>query len=103
MIHDTEHPLAGQTVNLCATTSAPRGPGDDGSSARFRLEDWWDRVSPRNQTWADLASSNWACRNYAERRLTEDLPADDEVVYGKIGSLGYLVHVNEILPRDEPT
>jgi hypothetical protein len=98
MAHETEHPLAGQTVKIAASEGG-RGPGDPGDETEYRLEDWWDRVS--GSPWADGASRNPACRNYATRRLALGLPADDEVVYGKIGPFGYLVHVSEIIAVDD--
>lgn len=99
--HETEHPLAGQTVPI-APSPGGRGPGDPGEAEQLRLEDWWDRVSG-GRTWADGASAVPVCRNYAARRLSLGLPADDEVVYGKIGSFGYLVHVSELAVDDEAT
>lgn len=80
MIHKTPHPKAGQTVKL-----------KNGSD--FRLEDWWDRVS--GQSWT-ISVGNRAALQYAERVGTEGLPMDDEVVYGKIGFFGHLIHVSEL-------
>jgi hypothetical protein len=78
-MHTDVHPLAGQTVTL--TT------GDE-----YRLEDWWDHLT--GKSWQD--SQQIAAWNYASMAVTNNLPLDDEVVYGKIGALGYLVHVSQI-------
>lgn len=42
------------------------------------------------------ADGNPACMNYAIRAGFSDLPTDDEVLYGKIGGFGHLVHISEI-------
>jgi hypothetical protein len=41
------------------------------------------------------ADGNPAALNYAARGV--GLPIDDEVVYGKIGAFGHLVHTKEIV------
>ena len=45
-----------------------------------------------------VCDGNPACLVYAMRSATQDqdIPLDDEVLYGKIGSLGHLVHISEI-------
>ncbi len=63
----------------------------------YRVEDKWDIVSG-GTTWSQSAGwGNWAAKNYADRVFGAGLPADDDVWYGKIGGLGYLVHSSEIL------
>jgi hypothetical protein len=64
----------------------------------YRLEDWWDKIT--GKSWGDC-DGNPACLLYALR--TGMLPLDnaahsldDEVVYGKIGNVGHLVHVSEL-------
>jgi len=42
-----------------------------------------------------FSNGNAACLNYAIRSAEDGLPTDDKVYYGKIGSLGYLVHESE--------
>lgn len=79
-MHNEEHPLAGQTVTLKNGTE-------------YRLEDWWDHLTGKGWGYSD---GNPAALNYAMRLAGTDLPWDDEVVYGKIGAFGYLIHVNEI-------
>jgi len=87
-IHDKKHELAGQTV----TISAGEFEGQE-----YRIEDWWDRVS--GESW-QFAKGNPACIQYAVRSAVEGWPVDDEVVYGKIDHLGYLIHVSQ-LPKPE--
>lgn len=82
MIHTEPHPQAGQAV----TVDLGRGPEP------FDIEDWWDRVSGGSWMTADR---NPACLAYAVR-TAGTTPIDDEVVYGKAGFLGHLVHVSEI-------
>ena len=77
-MHTESHPQAGQTVTLK-------------TGEEYRLEDWWDKLT--GSSWM-YAVGNPAAMNYAMRAL--DLPIDDEVVYGKIGVYGHLVHVSEI-------
>jgi hypothetical protein len=85
MIHEEPSPLAGQTVAL-------KEGGHE-----YRVEDWWDRVG--GQSWMDMAG-NPACLNYAVRSAKEGLPIDDQVLYGKIGAFGHLIHVSEIENED---
>lgn len=88
--HDSAHPKSGRTVQL--RVSAP------GSSEEhlqdFTVEDWWDRIA--GDSWMD-SDGNPAAINYALRAGSQGLPLDDEVVYGKINSMGYLVHVSEVV------
>lgn len=83
MMHSEQHSLAGQTVSV----DIGQGYQD------YRVEDWWDRLT--GGSWMD-AVGNPAALNYAMRVATERLPINDDVVYGKIGAFGYLVHVSEI-------
>jgi hypothetical protein len=45
-----------------------------------------------------LSDGNWAAMHYALRSALVEpmLPIDDEVVYGKIGAFGHIVHVSEL-------
>jgi len=88
-----QHPLAGRTVCLKALTEKSLGPqlqeGD-----LFRVEDWWSNVAGESWMWC---KGNPACLNYAMRSgLSGAIPTDDEVVYGKVGGLGHLVHISEL-------
>ncbi len=84
MIHDNEHPLVDQTVTI--KTGTYKGQ-------EYRIEDWWDRVI--GKSWM-VCQGNPACIGYAIRGGMEGLPTDDEVLYGKIGVLGYLIHESEL-------
>ena len=63
----------------------------DGTT-EYRVEDWWDRVS--GGSWMD-AVGNPAALQYAMRSAGV-LPLDNDVVYGKIGSFGHLIHITEL-------
>jgi hypothetical protein len=91
MAHSNPHAQAHQTVTIDRK-------GIEGEET-FRLEDWWDRVA--GQSWMD-SDGNPAALHYAMRAGLNGLPTDDEVVYGKVGSFGHLVHVSEILPTSAP-
>jgi hypothetical protein len=90
-MHKESHPLAGKTVHLKDDIFALGGvePG-----AEYRLEDWWDVVT--GGSWMD-AEGNPAALKYAMRSgFSHSIPLDNEVVYGKIGPFGHLIHVSEI-------
>lgn len=80
------HPLAGKTVKI--KSGQLKG-------AKYCIEDYWDKLT--GGSWGD-AVGNPAAMQYALRTglLENGIPSDDEVLYGKIGSLGHLVHVCEI-------
>lgn len=83
--HAAPHSHAGKTVKIKSGQHA----GSD-----YRVEDYWDRVS--GESWM-FAEGNPACIQYALRTgLHDKVPTDDEVVYGKIGSIGHLLHVSEL-------
>lgn len=100
MIHNTPSPLAGKTVTL-KPDAIPDVRADaipdvrGGETIAIQIEDWWDRVAGSSWMWAQ---GNPACMIYAIRTgfADGDIPIDDEVLYGKIDGLGYLVHVSEI-------
>lgn len=76
-------------VGYCPTSSRPLGDLD------FRIEDWWENVA--GKSWMH-SEGNPAALNYAFRIGTRNgtVPPDNEVLYGKIGMLGYLFHVSEL-------
>ena len=84
MLHHSSSPLAGTTVKIVKGEHA---------GSEYRVEDWWDRIA--GKSWM-FCAGNPACINYAVRAAVDSLPMNDHVVYGKIGSLGHLVHVSEI-------
>lgn len=94
MIHAQPHPFARKMVRIKSGALA----GND-----FYLEDWWDRLMAeehRGEGAGEPVSwqhdSRIACTQYARRVIAENLPMDEEVVYGKIGALGYLIHVSQL-------
>ena len=87
-IHPEPHPLAGKTVTLVSGTFA-------GES--YWIEDWWDRIA--GKSWMDCVG-NPACLEYAIRSSAEGDLISNEVVYGKAGPFGKLVHVRH-LPQEE--
>lgn len=89
MKHPEQSPLAGKTVKIKASANQLGGQ-------EYRVEDWWDRVS--GDSWA-FCNGNPACLQYGMRTGFSrdiDVPDDDEVLYGKVGALGHLVHVCEL-------
>jgi len=90
MTHKEPHPMAGKTVRIKKEAKHFQVPDFGGSE--FVVEDWWDRVS--GQSWM-VCDGNPACMVYAMRSAGQT-PIDNEVVYGKIGLLGHLVHTQEI-------
>ena len=90
-MHSESHPLAGKTVRIKGSTDPVQGQVVDG--AEYRVEDWWDKIS--GGSWMN-ATGNFAAMHYAARSAANGLPLDNEVVYGKIGPLGHIVHVSEL-------
>ena len=84
------HLLAGKTVKVQLTTNAVQLLID---GARFVVDDWWINVA--GKSWM-VCEGNPACLIYAMRSGFGGLPMDNEVVYGHVGPLGYLVHVSEL-------
>ena len=96
-IHHTASPFAGKTVRIKQEITHPQLPSFGG--AEFRVEDWWDRVY--GDSWMG-ANGNPVCMIYAMRTglSSRPVPTDNEVLYGKIGSFGHLVHITEIEHTD---
>ncbi len=99
MAHENPSPLAGQTVRIRKGVTDP-AQGAVVAGAEYRVEDWWDRVS--GGSWM-TAQGNPAALQYAMRTSVTDLnghdvPIDDEVLYGKVGPFGHLVHLFELEP-----
>ena len=91
--HSEPHPMAGATVTIA------KGPF---KGWQYAIEDWWDRMS--GGSWM-FAQGNAACIAYAKRTggYGDTPPWDDNVVYGKIGGLGKLIHTSEIQKEGEVT
>jgi hypothetical protein len=90
-MHTDSHPAAGETVILSKAKDPHRNLVEAGEE--FRIEDWWDKLT--GQSWM-TSEGNPAALMYAFRAGMAGLPVDDEVVYGKIGPYGHLVHVSEL-------
>lgn len=88
MSHTEPHPLAGTTVQVVMTGHSTEGVSE------FLVEDWWDTLT--GGSWM-FAKGNPAATIYGIRSGVAGLPIDNEVVYGKIGPFGYLVHTSEIM------
>lgn len=91
-MHDQVHPLAGKVVRLSPKAQDPHR-NEVVPDTEFRVEDWWDHLTGGSWSTADR---NPAALKYAMRAGFAFLPWDDEVVYGKIGAFGHLVHVSEL-------
>lgn len=87
-IHPSPHEFAGKTVLV-------RPAGTD-EVHEYVVEDYWDRVSGGSWMWAD---GNPAAMNYAMRSAGK-VPLDDEVLYGKIGPFGHLIHISEVVESE---
>lgn len=94
MAHTEQHPLAGQTVQVQFKGGHPQIPGSEDGPLEFRVEDWQDRVM--NISWMDMYG-NPAALVYAIRVGVNDIPFNDEVLYGKVGSFGHMVHISELV------
>ena len=92
MRHTEPHPLAGQTVLIS-------NDADEIGGEEFVVEDYWDRIT--GKSWM-ISDGNPACIHYAMRIGFQEkqVPTDDEVLYGKVGFFGKLVHVSEIVIPD---
>ena len=88
------HALAGQTVTLRSAADPIQGAVVTG--AKYRVEDYWTTISGGLDVRTSAEYGNWAAINYVNRAALVGLPDDGEVVYGKIGTLGHIVHVSEL-------
>ncbi len=79
-------PLAGETIKIKNGKLAGQ---------EYVVEDWW--INVYGGSWMS-AQGNPAALKYAMRTGLQDfrVPNDDDVLYGKIGGLGELVHISEI-------
>lgn len=112
MLHKEPHPNAGQIVQVAIHPSALPTTLHVGMSAGtdphgmllfdFRIEDWEDRVMGAETGFWDRPAQTHAQSGYAFRcgmamALGVSIPHNNEVLYGKIGSFGYIVNETEIL------
>jgi len=88
------HPLAGKTVKLNVKVGEKPGRLDEELIGKeYWVEDYWENIA--GKSWM-MCDGNPACLKYAMRAGFNGLPTDNEVVYGKVGSFGHLVHVSEL-------
>lgn len=85
-------PLAGRTVKIKPDVGGIISPSLGGQP--FDVEDWWENVS--GKSWM-VCDGNPACLTYALRGAVEGLPIDNDVLYGKVGGFGVLLHVSELV------
>jgi hypothetical protein len=91
-MHDKPSPLAGKTVLIKKTSTHRQFPNWPGS--KIAIEDWWDRAAGRS--WM-ICDGNPACLIYAMRSADNDLPTDNEVLYGhREDGYGSLIHISEV-------
>jgi hypothetical protein len=90
-MHNISSELSGKTVTIKA--DAEHFQVSDFGGSEFRVEDWWDRVYGKSWSKSD---GNPAALVYCFRAGFLGLPLDDEVLYGKIGPFGHLIHISEI-------
>lgn len=83
-----KHELAGKTVILNCKPDP-----DNLNGQQFVIEDWQENVFGKSWMFCD---GNPACLKYAMRSVMSGLPMDNEVVYGKVGPFGHLIHVSEL-------
>lgn len=88
---------AGKTVKVKSGVGKS-SYGQDMSGAEFVVEDWWENVA--GISWLN-AIGNPAALEYAARHAfngeNNNVPMfSNDVVYGKIGGLGHIFHVNEL-------
>ena len=87
----TRPDLAGKTVRIKDHVTHFQQPNFGGSE--FIVEGYWDDVT--GGSWM-FANGNPACMVYAIRGIDNKIPTDDNVLYGKVGNLGHLVHISEV-------
>jgi hypothetical protein len=93
-VHTESSELKGKTVKLPADKASLK----DLAGQEYRVEDWWDIVT--GGSWM-FAEGNPAALGYAMRSgMASDIPMNDEVLYGKVGPFGHLIHISEL--GDEP-
>jgi len=78
-------PLAGKTLTIKSGELAGQ---------EITIEDWWENV--HGESWMAYGFQPPAVIQYAARVHVDKLPIDDDVLYGKIGNAGYLVHISEL-------
>ena len=91
--------LAGKTVKTKSSVGSSFMDGDLGGK-EFRVEDWSENVFD-DPKWLDI-KGNPAIMEYAIRiglngkKNNVTIENADEAVYGKVGYLGHIFHINEL-------
>lgn len=92
-------PLAGCEVKTRPDAGMNPLTGGNLGGQVFRVEDWWENVYGRS--WM-AANGNPAAMIYGIRiGMKGTVPLDNEVLYGKIGGMGYLFHVSELCIEED--
>lgn len=89
-------PYAGMTVKIKDDIGPDLITGQVLAGQDFTIEDWWQNVS--GLSWMN-SDGNLAALNYGFRigLSGHSVPLNNEVLCGKIGMLGYLLHVTELV------
>lgn len=89
-------PYAGMTVKVKDSIGPDPLTGQILAGQDFTIEDWWQNVS--GLSWMD-SDGNPAALNYGFRigLCGHSVPLNNEVLYGKIGMLGCLLHITELV------
>lgn len=94
-------PYAGMTVKIKDHVGADPMTGSALAGQDFTIEDWWVNVDGHSWMYSD---GNPAALNYSFRigMAQYFVPLDNDVLYGKIGGMGFLFHISELcLPEVE--
>ena len=88
-------PYAGAVVKTKPNVGKDPLSKIDLGNQEFVVEDWWENVTGKSWMFSD---GNIAALAYAVRTGLRhgEVPLDNEVLYGKIGNLGFLFHVSEL-------
>lgn len=63
------------------------------AGTEYHIEGYWDEITGTSWMFSD---GNPAALNYAMRAAVAGLPIDNDVLYGKIGAFGFLIHRSEV-------
>lgn len=87
-------PLCGCTVKTKPNVGKDPLNKVDLGGQMFQVEDWWQNVS--GKSWMD-SDGNPAAIAYAFRTgFKDNVPINNDVLYGKINGLGYMFHISEL-------
>lgn len=87
-IHQEPSPLKGKTCKI-------REDSPEIGGREIKIEDWWDRLFGYSWTSPEGVGKP-SLISYAIRTALTDIPGDDEVLYGKIKGLEFLIHESEL-------